>query len=154
MWKKDKRPPTPVTLSVDNCSRCKRVCSANENSMTSDQDKSSSMSGREYINNFITRGLLTIIPYHSIPQRLSEWKRKHIENLKISILYTQNIKPLSLLECGKIMNYADAEKMPKLKNICRNVEIIPFHTEKISSFDSIPVPLRRPNFFFLRMFLR
>lgn len=42
MWKKDKRPQTPVTLSVDNvnCSRCKRVCSANENSMTSDQDKS------------------------------------------------------------------------------------------------------------------
>lgn len=64
MWKKDKRPQTPVTLSVDNvnCSRCKRVCSANENSMTSDQDKSSSLSGTEYINNFITQGLLTIIP--------------------------------------------------------------------------------------------
>lgn len=113
---------------------CKRLCSVNENRLgSSDQDEDGTpqkFSGTDIIlteskdSQSIPGKCLTKIASLDLPPRLSNWERKHIENLNISIVHVPDTKPLDLIQCGETENNEETEKINELKKYVQKSPIM------------------------------
>eukprot|EP00105_Crassostrea_gigas_P025245 XP_011445751.1 PREDICTED: uncharacterized protein LOC105341109 [Crassostrea gigas] len=104
---------------------CKRLCPVCENTPgSSDQAKNGSqqkssetdiISTESEDSQSVPGNCLIKIASLELPSRLSEWERKHIEKLNISIVHVPDTKPLDLIQCGETKNYEETEKINELK---------------------------------------
>jgi hypothetical protein len=95
-----KRRYSDSTEPCSIASECKRLCSSGENTPGSSLD------------------------VMDLPPRLSNWERKHIEDLNISILYVPNARPLDLIQCGEIDDKNETDEIVKLKKYVQRSRIM------------------------------